>query len=325
MGKNTDMWYAVVNPYAGSGKTLAQWRLAERMLYNKGISYKFITPETPSDSRKRIEEACIAGQRNFIAVGGDGTVHNLIHTIISFAEKQAAADFPALLSEFKIAVLPIGSGNDWIRSHNIPKDLATIIEMIAGNSFRPQDVARAEILDPSTSEVVSTHYMANVGGYSFDANVCDVVNFQKSCGMTGKLIYVKALLKIAFRQKCHVTRIVCDGRTVFDEPCFTISIGNGMYSGGGLCQTPGATMDDGILDIMVAPKFPLWKILVHLPKLMNKRAHDIPFLKFYKASEMTIAPEAQGQLVEIDGEIIGRAPVKLTVIPQCLNVLHRDI
>lgn len=322
MEKNESVWMAVVNPAAGAGKTLGRWRSAERVLFDHKVKYHYITPESPSDSYFRIVKACHDGYRRFIAVGGDGTVHNLMGSIAKFVMSQKAEGKDISLSDFTLVAIPIGSGNDWLRSHNIPCDYNKIVGMMARGEFHAQDVAKAEVFDPDSGKIIKTSYMANVGGYNFDANVCEVVNAQKKRGIGGKLLYLKALLKMAARQKAYPTRIVCDGATVFDDLCYTISIGNGLYSGGGLCQTPSAVMDDGMLNMMIAPKFPIIRLFTNVHKLLQKRTEEIPFLKFHSASCMEIIPQTQGQLVEIDGDIIGRAPVRITVLPERINVLH---
>lgn len=325
MNNISETWYAVVNPNAGSGKTLAQWRHAESILYSKGIPYRFTIPETLSDSKIKIASACKEGYRHFIAVGGDGTVHNLLCSIAEFVEK--ASEEPGAevhLTDFYLAVLPIGSGNDWLRSHRIPSDCEKIIELISRNSFGRQDVVKVEILEPETGKIANVAYMANIGGYCFDANVCDVVNFQKTNGVTGKLLYFNAVKNKAKEQKAYKTRIVCDGQTIFDDLLYSMSIGNGKYSGGGLCQTPSAVMDDGMLDIMIAPKFPIIKLVTSLHKVLEKRMEDIDFLQFARARDIRIEPYGQGQLVEVDGDIVGRAPAHLFILDEQINVLDQN-
>lgn len=318
-----DTWFAIVNPAAGSGKTLAQWRVAESLLFQYGINYKFVTPETKIGSVKLITKACNDGFRKFIAVGGDGTVHNILSAIVEFVEKAKAENPEEKISlmQFSLAVLPIGSGNDWLKSHNIPAQHTKIIELIANGSFAPQDIVKAEIIDPKTGKIANRAYMANVGGYSFDANVCDIVNFQKTQGITGKMLYVNALKKLALSQKPFTTKVVCDGREVYDDMVYSISFGNGRYSGGGLRQTPSAIMDDGLLDMMLVPGIPVWKVFLNIGKLLNGRAESIRFLHFHKAKQIEVIPHGQGQLVEIDGDVIGRAPLRLTVLEEQINVL----
>lgn len=323
MSNNADCWYAIVNPNAGSGKTLAEWRKTEKLLYEKHINYTFVSPESPSDARAKVQQACKDGYRRFIAVGGDGTVHQTLNSIVSCV---SIPDSSLALEDFYLAVLPIGSGNDWMRSRNIPREHESIIELIASGSFAPQDIARVDVLEPGcgSEKITNTAFMVNVGGYSFDANICEKVNFQKAHGVTGKMIYVSALKNTAFRQECSDTKVICDGITVYDGPVYTMSFGNGKYSGGGLCQTPSAVMDDGKLDIMLAPKFPKWRLLFEIRKLLTGRIEEISFLKFFKASEILLEPHAQGQLMEVDGEIVGRAPVRIKIMQGRINALHRQ-
>lgn len=321
-----DTWFAVVNPQAGSGKTLAQWREAESLLYAKGIKYRFVSPESKTDSESSIRNACRRGYRKFIAVGGDGTVHHVLRNIVEYVAESREADSEGApkLEDFTMAVLPIGSGNDWLKSHNIPHDHKKIIDLISSGSFSCQDIVKAEIIDPETGRVCRVAYMANIGGYAFDANVCDVVNFQKTHGVTGKLLYVNALKKLAFAHVSTPARVLCDGKEVFNGDVFTMSIGNGRYSGGGLRQTPSAVMDDGLMDLMLSPRIPVYKLFLNIKKLLNGNIEKVSFLIFHRCSTLEIIPEGQGQLVELDGEIIGRAPVRFSMMKDRINVLHLD-
>ncbi len=270
-----------------------------------------------------------------MAVGGGGTVHLVLGALAEFCEAgqgdacRAEADaVRARLEDFTLVMLPIGSGNDFLRSHNVPKDHEMITDMMAAGSFALQDVVRVELLqggEDGTSACGESRcsYLANIGGYNFDANVCDKVNVLKAQGKEGKLIYVRVLFALAGVQKAHRTRVMCDGVEVFDDRLYTISIGNGRFSGGGLCQTPSAVIDDGMLNIMVAPVFPLWKLSFYIGKLFRERTEEIPFLHFFNAKVIEIIPSDQGQLVEVDGEVVGRAPVRFSVLEQQINVLHR--
>lgn len=325
MAKNEHVWFTIVNPKAGSGKTLGKWRKAETLLYNNGIKYQAVKPENECDARKKVMEACKYGFRHFLAVGGDGTVHNLVRCLAEYVYSDESRSLGIQMSDFTVAVLPIGSGNDWLRSHNIANKLETVVDLLARESFARQDVVRVTLYsacdNKGLQKALKTDYMINVGGYSFDANVCDVVNAKKEKGETGKLMYIQALKDITFKQKLSSARLLCDGVEVFNEDLYTISVGNGLYSGGGLCQTPSAKMDDGLLDIMVAPKFPLWKVFFNIGRLLRAKTEKIKFLKFYKARKLEILPQGQGQLVEVDGEVIGRAPVCFEVLDQQINVL----
>lgn len=326
MAKTIETWFAIVNPVAGSGKTLKEWDKAEKLLKESGIQFVFNTPQTIQDSKEQIQTACKAGYRHFLAVGGDGTIHNMLKSIAEYVEQTRKTMPQTSLSDFYIAALPIGSGNDWLKSHNISKNHEEIISLISNGCFAPQDVIKVTARNATKPSARNVTYMANIGGYNFDANVCEVVNAQKSAGKTSKLMYIKALKAITFHQKPYRTKLLCDGKTVFDDLLYSISVGNGTFSGGGLCQTPSAVMNDGILDIMVAPKFPLWKVFFNISKLLNKRTEQIRFLKFFKAGRFEIQPmDSEGQLVEADGEIVGRSPAVFEILPQRINALHKGL
>lgn len=322
MNEKSNTWFAIVNPDAGSGKTMAKWHEAEPLLYDNGIEYKFAIPDSPGDSAKWIARACESGYRHFIAVGGDGTVHQLLCGIVNFVESEKAAGNDIKISDFTLAALPIGSGNDWLKSHNLPNDHEKLIKLIAAGYFAPQDIVRAELFNAGSGKIAKTVYMANIGGYAFDASICDVVNFQKSHGVTGKVLYLNALKKQAFAQKPALTKVVVDGNEVYDGPIYSMSFGNGTYSGGGMQQTPSAVIDDGLLNVMAAPKLSFFKIMVNLKKLLAGELEKTSFLKFFIGKTVEVLPHGQGQLVEMDGDVIGRAPLRLTVLSEQINVLH---
>lgn len=322
MNEKSNTWFAIVNPDAGSGKTMARWHEAEPLLYDNGIEYKFAIPDSPGNAAKRIARACESGYRHFIAVGGDGTVHQLLCGIVNFVESEKAAGKDIKISDFTLAALPIGSGNDWLKSHNLPNEHEKLIKLIAAGYFSPQDIVRAELFNAGSGKIAKTVYMANIGGYAFDASICDVVNFQKSHGVTGKVLYLNALKKQAFAQKPALTKVVVDGNEVYDGPIYSMSFGNGTYSGGGMQQTPSAVIDDGLLNVMAAPKLSFFKIMVNLKKLLTGELEKTSFLKFFIGKTVEVLPHGQGQLVEMDGDVIGRAPLRLTVLSEQINVLH---
>lgn len=314
-------YFAIVNPSAGSGKTISNWHTAQAALRVAGIEWHAEMPQSIDDNLRLTLQACHDGYRRFMAVGGDGTVHTMIRALVTYSDQTGVP-----LDAFRLAVIPIGSGNDFLRSHNLAKDYTLLADMIARDSFAPQDIVRVDRLSLHDQEtVLHTSYMANIGGYNFDANVCQIVNEQKAQGQQGPLIYLRALLRLFKRQHLSHTRVVCDGAEVINEPVYTISVGNGRYSGGGLMQTPSALMDDGLLNVMVAPRFGLWRLPLLIGKVFAGRTEEIRFLRFFQAREICILPCGQGELVEVDGEVIGTAPVRFRILPGRLLVLHNPL
>lgn len=322
------IWYAVVNPNAGSGKTVVEWPKAETMLKETRIEYEYRTTWQCGAAVEITIKACEAGYRRFLAVGGDGTVHEVLEGIVRFIEMSSVAaafdddSLRPLLSDFTIAVIPVGSGNDWIRTLGVPKDPAGIVRLLKKEHFGKQDVFRISGRDNETStDVVS--YMANVGGVGFDAKICHQVNFEKNSGKSGKILYLKVLISNVLHCKPFRCRVIADGRKVFEGDTLSIAMGVGKYSGGGMMQVPDAVMDDGLLDVTIIPVLPIMKILRAVPSLFSgKLLSSNTELISSRCSTLRIEPlDAPGALVEVDGEVIGNTPINVERLPGQLNVL----
>lgn len=322
------IWYAVVNPNAGSGKTVAEWPKAETVLKESRIEYEYRTTWQCGAAIEITIKACEAGYRRFLAVGGDGTVHEVLEGIVRFIEMSSVAaafdddELLPSLSDFTLAVIPVGSGNDWIRTLRVPKDAASIARLMKSEHFGVQDVFRVKGHDNETStDFVS--YMANVGGVGFDANICHQVNFEKNSGKSGKILYLKVLVSNVLRCKPFRCRVVADGKTVFEGNSLSIAMGVGKYSGGGMMQVPDAVMDDGLLDVTVIPVLPILKIVRAVPTLFSgKLLSSNPELIFTRCKSLTVEPlDGPGARVEVDGEVVGNTPISVDRLPGQLNVL----
>lgn len=316
-----DTWLAVVNPHAGSGKTISEWGKAEKFLSGKGIVYECRMTGNGHNASMIACDAAKSGYRKFIAVGGDGTVHDVLSGLMAAIGESSGVS----LADFTLAVIPIGSGNDWIKAHSIPHDTKAVVDLIASGSFSTQDVVKVCFGEPASGNG-GTSYMINVGGVGFDARICERVNRQKSEGKSGRMLYVKSLLYNLFHYKPSPMTVECDGKVMFHGPCYSIAFGIGKYSGGGMRQTPDAVLDDGFVDVTVIPPFSILRILSEAYKLFNGKILTIRELVSFKAKKVKVyrASSSFAELVEVDGENPGTLPVSLEVLPHQIRVLHRE-
>ena len=326
------IWCAVVNVFAASKKAGTLWRKAEKGLADSDIPFHSVTTGDAGNAMTVTCKACEDGYRRFIAVGGDGTVHDVLNGIMCFVESRKVTAEKVSLSDFTFAVIPVGSGNDWIKSHGIPCDMSKAILIIRNGSIGKQDVIKASVLEPSAlpaEKILQVSYMANVGGVGLDADVCDRVNRKKQQGKRGKKLYVSALLYNIIHRVPSRARVLCDGNQVFDGTFLSMAFGVGRYSGGGMRQTAAAVVDDGLLDMTIIPELPLLKIAKEAPKLFTGTFLTVKELVVSKAKSITVVPYDEalpcsamtGGLVEVDGEVIGHAPVRFDVYPEQLNIL----
>lgn len=329
MNDTSNTWFAIVNPHAGKGTALSQWQSASRMLDNAGVSHVESMTDCKLHAMEIAFRAAEDGYRRFIAVGGDGTLHEVLDGVVRSVVNASIEGRELSLSDFYLAVLPIGSGNDWIRSHNVPHDIASAVELISGGSFALQDVAKVSsrpIMASSSSrpiQVVPCSYMVNIGGVGLDARICERVNREKDHGKNGRLLYVNSLVYNLCHHKASRMRVECDGRTVYEGKVLSIAFGIGKYSGGGMRQTPEAVIDDGLIDYTVIPDISLVKILKEARRLFDGSLCKVREVVTGRCRSIKVTPlGGPGELVEVDGEIVGNIPVSVEVMQQQINVLH---
>lgn len=313
-----DIWLVVVNVFAASRKAGSVWKKAAVMLEEAGVIYKARFTGGQDNAIAISRKASAEGYRKFLAVGGDGTVHDVLNGIAGYV--YAPDSEGVSISDFTIGVLPVGSGNDWVKSTGVPRDLSSAVSCIAEGNSGPQDVVKVK-----TGESVS--YMANIGGVGLDARVCEIVNRKKEQGRRGKHLYVSALLYCIRHRMPVSARIICDGKEIFNGKYLSLAFGVGRYSGGGMRQTPLAVLGDGLLDVTVIPDIPIWTIAKEVPKLFTGTFHKVSVLTQAKCQVVEILPEteADAEPVEVDGEVVGRAPVMMEVMPAQIKVIMPDL
>jgi len=315
MTPSIDDWFIIINPHAGSGKTMSQWTLAQKVLDYLRISYTTVLTNHMYHAVELAYNAASKGYRKILAVGGDGSAHEAYNGVLSYCEETDTD--PAL---FYVGVVPIGSGNDWIKSLDLPNDTEKMIEILAQGYCGKEDVVKMTFgNDPKP------HFILNVAGLGFDSHVCQRVNFQKSNGIRHKMIYANALQHTIRNLSPINIEIIADDRKVFSGSCFSVAFGVGKYSGGGMRQTSDALMDDGLVDMMIVPKCNLKKIIMEMPRLLKGTIRESGHIVYVQARHIQILPldSQSADIVEIDGELEGKLPLDITVTGRQINVPAR--
>ena len=308
----SNKYFFIVNPRAGSGKTMVQWLPAENKIKRYGIPHEIAMTDHQRHATSLAYEAAERGYRKIIAVGGDGSLHETFNGICRWCDKKGVPT-----EDFLLGVVPIGSGNDWIRSLGIPNDTSGAVEVIRKDIRGEMDVVRVESSGGKLS------YMANIGGVGFDSHVCVRVNAQKESGRRGKLIYLNALRHTIFNIKAINVSVVADKKIVYAGPCYSIALGNGRYCGSGMRQVPLAEIDDGFLDYAIIPKAALKYIVMEVPRLFNGTTHKSAYVISGRCKSLQITPmdENSGDIFELDGEIEGNLPLLAQISGKKIGVI----
>lgn len=305
----TDRWFVIVNPVAGSGRGLIDFPQISKLLRNDDIRHDAVFTEHKHHATELTVTAANQGYRKIIVIGGDGTLNEVVNGL--FIQKTVEP------REILLAVIAVGTGNDWVRTFGIPQHYSEAIRAIReGRSFL-QDVGTVTYTE---SHYTQTRYMANVAGLGFDAYVISTFNHLKMKGYKGGWMYLYSILKSYFRYKSSGARIWVDDKVVFNDLMFSLAIGICKYNGGGVQQLPNALADDGLLDLTIIRPVHWWHIVFRLKKLFNGDIYQIGHVIHAQGRKVKIEAAPLIQL-EADGELMGGTPVEVNIRQRAIRVV----
>lgn len=308
-----EVWMVIVNPKAGSGRGLKDWPIISNQMFNSGLHFSCVFTEHKYHAIELTVKAINDGYRNIVAVGGDGTIHEVVNGI--FIQKAVPTD------QVSLAVIPAGTGNDWVRMYGISKTYAEAVRSLVKKRTIIQDVARVEFYE---TRVRHTRYMANVAGLGFDAAVNLKYNNLRDEGKTSKDLYIRSTIKTFLRFKPQKFSIKVDGAQYYDGLVFSAAVGIGKYNGGGLQQTPNAAVDDGLMDLTIISNMSKWNIIKNFKHLYSGSIYDLSSVLFKQAHRIEIETEPESR-IEIDGEAVGTSPFTFELVPRCIKVVVGDL
>ncbi len=296
-------WVVILNPFAGKKKATKHKEKIFKLLEKYKISFKpFFTEHVGHGidlTKKLIEE----GHRKIIGIGGDGTMNEIVNGIFN---QQVVSP-----SEIAFAFIPVGSGNDWVRTVGIPHDYEGAIKTIKTGSFFLHDVGKVTY---QTNEGRKSRYFANIAGLAYDAFVVQRVNKKKSSNY--KMTVFTSLLKY----KPQVVKLILDDKEVLNEIIFSAAIGHGRFNGKAMMQLPDAMPDDGVFDLTVYHNPTKMQVIKNTNKLYDGSFVKLPFISQHTAHKIRIESE-NAVYVETDGEELGHTPVDIEMITRSLKII----
>lgn len=301
-------WFVVVNPRAGGGKSVTDWPIISRLLNKYDIRYSHAFTEYKYHAVELTVRAIGEGYRNIIAVGGDGTLNEVVNGI--FIQKVINP------SEITVGVIGVGTGNDWFRMYEIPHNYEECVRAIKNKGVFKQDVGVAEYYE---SSVRHKRYFINAAGVGFDAEVARRTNRLKDLGKRGALLYIFSLIKALIRYRSSRINVKVDGKHIQDK-VFSLTVGICRYNGAGMMQVPFALSDDGLFDLTIIKRISKLGVIVNLPRLYNGTILKHSRVVGVRARSIEIMSiPAVG--LEVDGESLGETPLKFSILQQAISVI----
>lgn len=278
----------IVNPVAGKGRALKIVPIIESaMKAVEGIEYKIEYSKEPGDAAKIAGDYAAEGIDIVFAVGGDGTVNEVANGL---AKTNTA-----------MAVIPGGSGNDFIRSLGITGKPDEIIIKTLKGSRKKIDIG-----------LINDRYFVNISSTGFDAEVVIATQKAKKFFLSGSAAYVAGLISVIFTGKPSMVKMKTDDVEVSDT-VLLIAVANGKYYGGGMKAAPDAVIDDGLFDICLISSLPKIKMLFLFPQFMKGEHKKFREVKFYRSKRVVIEAE-KPIYINIDGEVVRDTKVTFELI-----------
>ncbi|HUW35717.1 MAG TPA: diacylglycerol kinase family protein [Rhodocyclaceae bacterium] len=303
-----DTWLLLVNPISGGGRGVRDRSKIEAALAAHGQRHLAVQSEYPGHAIALVSEAIDQGCRRVLVAGGDGSVSEAVNGIF---EQRSAAPEAVLL-----ALLPIGTGNDWARGPGPTPDYDGALRLIAAEATSEKDRQRRHdvgvIEFPATGKA---RYFINVAGGGFDAAVIERMPSRRF----GRLAYLLGLLRALAAYRPLSLHLSIDGRKEAAE-AFVFFACIGRYCGGGMLVAPRARSDDGLLDLTLIRHMSRWRVLASLPRLFDGSLERHPKVSVWRAGSAAIEAPA-GTAIEADGELVGHAPATLTVLRRALRIV----
>ncbi len=302
-------WYVIVNPNAGKKRGIKDWDLISGLLKKHGISFSRDFTKAKHHAIDLAVKAIEAGSRKILVVGGDGTMNEVVNG--AFRQKKVAT------TDITLGMITVGTGNDWGRMFNIPLDYESAIRVIKDENTFLQD---AGIIKFYSGTDMKKRYFINIAGLGFDALVTQRSNRYKERGLSSKTLYLWTLLRSLISYRHTNTSIEIDGKKIQNDT-FTISLGIGKYSGGGMMQTPGAIADDGLFELTLIKRMRKGEIIRSLKRLYNGTILDHPKVEGYTGKKVKIDSDPLIH-VEADGESLGHSPIVFDILPRSIQVIQ---
>lgn len=282
----------IYNPAAGRGKAGRHAGEVERYLVSRGASVEVHRSRSPADLTQTAAESSAAGYDRVVICGGDGSVH------------LAVREFD--LSQGVLAVIPMGSGDDFARVTGIPRTLRAACDAVLDGRIREVDVATAN----------GTRYIG-VAGLGFDSEVAAYA--QKVKLLRGSIVYLYSILRVLPRFTPHRVRMRTEAGLREEEIMFAV-VGNTRQYGGGIRIVPAAENDDGILDLCIVHRTSRFQLLKTLPRAYNGTHVRHPFVETGRGRVFHFESDRPLD-VYADGEYVTKTPVSFGVETTKLKVV----
>ena len=301
-------WHIIANPTLLNGHRAVIKQNILKQLEDNNIRYTLHVADGGERSGETAERLCREGQRFLMMVGGDGSINEIINGIY-----RSGVD----TEEVNLAIIPLGTGNDFCRTLGYPK-AEGFVNFLKQGEFRPTDVGIVETIKDGA--VTDSRRFINIAGFAFDAAVINETVHGKP-KLFPNAVYLLKLVKVLFSYKA--TRVnVTTAEGSYSDDLFTIACGNAQYNGNGMRQVPMADPHDGLLDLVTIRNLRRTKVVANVKNLFSGKHIQMPEVTVTRTPFVELTSD-QPLLGEVEGEMLTTGNYRIRMEGKRINILQR--
>jgi YegS/Rv2252/BmrU family lipid kinase len=295
----------IANPHAGEGRVGRELDALRRGLSARGLAFSLQVTARPGEATRLAMAAMDEGYRFLVAVGGDGTVQEVVNGM--FRDGRPIVEEPVL------GVVPAHSGCDLVRSFGLPGDVDGACAHLLGEHTYPFDVMKVAYTGPDGERAI--RYSVNLAEVGLGAAVARRAT--RLPVWTGRARGFLAFWSVLARTRVRDVRVAVD-RTTYDGPAFNLIVANAQFTSGGIRLSPRSFPGDGVLDLLIftGPRSDAYTLL---PRIYRHGDHlPDPHIREMHA-KIRVAVDADRPLpIVADGELLGTTPATFQVVPRSI-------
>jgi diacylglycerol kinase (ATP) len=303
----------IVNPASARGATRRAWAEMRAELINLFPEFIERITSRPGEATEVTREALANGITRVIAVGGDGTLSEVVNGYVDDTGhhiNEGAA----------IGILPSGTGSDFCRSLGL-NSAKEAIDALAGASTKMLDAVRIVYSDKDGAS--ASRAFINVASFGLGGDVSALVNRWRDSlprWIGGRARFVAAAVRALERYRNYDVQVRLDDGRDIEIASNLMVVANGKFGGAGMKLAPHAEMDDGLLDVIITDRATRLDVMKELPRIRRGGYLSNPKVTEFRARRVSITA-SEPMAIDVDGEMAGYTPARLTILPRAVRFL----
>ena len=308
--------FLVLNPRSANGRTGRYFDNIAQAVRGAVGDHAHAFTERSMHATELTRSALASGHDLVIAVGGDGTINEVVNGFFEPALPGHPAR--AIRQGAALGIVPHGTGGDLRRTIGLDGELLKSCARLKGRR-RAIDVGRVDYTLAGGGR--AARYFINVGDIGVGAKIVEIAN--RGSKALGTLSFTLASLRGLLGWRDVRVRASFDAAPAEELLVTSLAIANGRYFGGGMMVAPDALLDDGLFHVTIWTGYTLLDFATKGAAIRDGSHLKLPGTRARTARTISIEPATPGEAigVEVDGELLGQLPATFTVLPGALQLL----